>query len=181
MGTLVADSNVLILWGDIHYRSNTVSFFGYTRWAFPIRVSTVHLYSVRLVPLEQKHHRCGYCCRLAPFHDLDRAGNRSRGRPHHKVALESAVRPLTGNWSDVQGRISELEFSRPDTHSLGVHPNVCNASTDVRTGMWYWLKSKVGRLDVADGQVYLRTALEVLLVEDGNSAELTRVLGYGVW
>lgn len=53
---------------------------------------------------------------------------------------------------------------------------------DIRTALQYWLKSKGRRVEVQDGLVFLRTALEALFLPAGNSGELTfRLATYGAW
>ena len=53
---------------------------------------------------------------------------------------------------------------------------------NVKTALDYWLKSKARRPDFADRLVFLRTALEALLVDHGNRVELTfRLATNGAW
>ena len=66
--------------------------------------------------------------------------------------------------------------------AVRLQPDLCSPPTDVQKALRYWLKSKARRTDVPDSLVYIRTALEALFLDDGNSAELSfRLATNGAW
>ena len=66
--------------------------------------------------------------------------------------------------------------------AVRLQPDLCNPPADVQTALRYWMKSKTRRVDVADGLVFLRTALEALFLGDGNHGEMTyRLATNGAW
>ena len=91
------------------------------------------------------------------------------------------------SWSGTGEPIPRTESESsltPDNlkEALNVQPSLCEAPTDIRTAMRYWLKSKARRTDVRDGLVFLRTALEALLLDDGHRSELAfRLAIHGAW
>ena len=64
--------------------------------------------------------------------------------------------------------------------AIRLQPDLCNPPSRVQTAIRYWLKSKARGIDVADGLVFLRTALEALFLDDRG--ELTfRLATHGAW
>ena len=78
-----------------------------------------------------------------------------------------------GTGAPLLRRASESPLTADDfKEAIRLQPRVRNPPDDVEIAIRYWLKSKDRRLDVADGLVYLRTALEALFLDRGNRAEL---------
>ena len=66
--------------------------------------------------------------------------------------------------------------------ALRLQSELCNPPPRVGTAIRYWLKSKARRVDVEDGLVFLRTALEALFLDASNRSELRfRLAVHGAW
>ena len=89
----------------------------------------------------------------------------------------------SGSGEPIPRRVSEsLVTARHFKEALRLQPHLCEPPEDIRTALQYWLKSKDRRVDVSDGLVFLRTALEALFLPAGNNGELTfRLATYGAW
>ena len=99
------------------------------------------------------------------------------------ISASVTARPARGSGEPTPRGTSESALTPENLkEAIRLQPDLCGAPPDIRTAIRYWLKSKARRVDVEDGLVFLRTALEALFLDDGNRGELTfRLATHGAW
>ena len=145
-------------------------------WNIPAKIKST--WQLPLGGVQQLTHALSLVCNVAvetPMIWTDYGDHAHFGERY------SMSKPGTGEPPPRQA--SESPLTAQDLkEAIRLQPDLCSPPTDVQKALRYWLKSKARRTDVPDGLVYIRTALEALFLDDGNSAELRfRLATNGAW